>query len=290
MSSFVTGTRIVAQATPQIPTPKFVHPGVPLTVTDLDNVSQMIQLQRQPWYGGYQQLLTDGHSQLTYTMQGPFQEVDRNLNGTGVNVNLTQWRSDMTAIGNMSRLWYYTGNAAYAQKAHDILLAWATTQTVFGGYESNLDMGDYIHQFVTGADILRGTWPGWTANDTTTVKSFFTNVYYPGAGIGSVGPANKGLYTLVDGIYLALFNDDQATYESVMTDFLQATQSGMQNTLATGEVGESLRDSGHAYDEVFCLARIAEANWSQGVDIYTMLENRLLATGEYHTRADYFAL
>jgi fibronectin type 3 domain-containing protein len=290
MSSFVTGTRIVAQATPQIPTPKFVHPGVPLTITDLDNVSQMIQLQRQPWYGGYQQLVADGHSQLTYTMQGPFQEVDRNLGGTGVNVNLTQWRSDMTAIGNMSRLWYYTGNAAYAQKAHDILLAWATTQTVFGGYESNLDMGDYIHQFVTGADILRGTWPGWTANDTTTVKNFFTNVYYPGAGIGVIGPANKGLYTLVDGIYLSLFNDDQATYASVMTDFLQATQSGMRNTLATGEVGESLRDSGHAYDEVFCLARIAEANWSQGVDIYTMLENRLLGTGEYHTRADYFAL
>lgn len=284
MPVLATGTETAAQATPQIPTPAFVHPGIPLTVTDLNNVSQMIQQQQQPWYGGYQQLLADGHSQLTYTMAGPFQEVDRNLNGTGVNVNLTQWRSDMTAIGNMARLWYYTGNTAYAQKAHDILLAWATTQTAFGGYESNLDMGDYIHQFVTGADILRGTWPGWTASDTATVKNFFTTVYYPAAGIGVNGPANKGAYTLVDGVYLSLFNDDQATYNKVMGDFLQATQSGLLNSTTTGQIGESLRDAAHPYDEWYSLARLAEASWSQGIDVYSILENRLLAVGEYHSR------
>ena len=283
-SIMVTGNQVAAQSVPQIPMPSFVHPGIPLTISDLNNVSQKIQQQAQPWYGGYQQLLADSHSQLTYTMQGPFNEVDRNLNGTGVNVNLTQWRNDMIAIGNMSRLWYYTGNSAYAQKAHDILLAWATTQTVFGGYESNLDMGDYIHHFVTGADILRGTWPGWTANDTATVKSFFANVYYSGAGIGVNGPANKGAYTLVDGVFLALFNDDQATYNQVMGDLLQATNTGLLNTTSTGQIGESLRDYAHPYDEWFSLARLAEASWSQGVDVYSLLQNRLLAVGEYHSR------
>lgn len=283
--------RGASQSGPVIPQPKFIHPGIPLTVDDLSNVKVKIQNGVQPWYGGYQQLLSDGHSQLTYQMQGPFQHVARNYNGQGINMNLSQWESDMTAIGNMARLWYYTGNSAYAQKAHDILLTWANTQTLFDGYEANLDMGDYIHHFVTGADILRGTWPGWTQADTTTVQNYFRNVYYTGAGIGigAVGPANKGIYALLDGIYLALFNDDETTYNAVMHDILQATQSGMQNTLSTGEVGESLRDAGHAYDEWFCLARIAEANWSQGVDIYTMLENRLLATGEYHARLGNFS-
>ena len=30
----------------------------------------------------------------------------------------------MIAVWNLSRMWYFTGDTAYAQKAHDILLAW----------------------------------------------------------------------------------------------------------------------------------------------------------------------
>ena len=48
---------------------------------------------------------------------------------------------------------YY--DTAYAQKAHDILLAWANTQTSFAGGESMLDLGDYAYRFVGGAEILR---------------------------------------------------------------------------------------------------------------------------------------
>ena len=42
-----------------------------------------------------------------------------------------------------------------------------------------LDLGDYAYTFVGGADILRGTWPGWTEADTTTVKAYFGNVLLP---------------------------------------------------------------------------------------------------------------
>ena len=87
----------------------------------------------------------------------------------------------MNAIWNLSRMWYFTGDTAYAQKAHDILLAWANTQTEFSGSESMLDLGDYASRFVGGADILRGTWPGWTAADTTAVKAYFANVLMPGS-------------------------------------------------------------------------------------------------------------
>lgn len=277
-----------AQTALRIPTPKFVHPGIPLTANDLSEVRDMIRAKREPWYSGYQTLLRDGHSSLTYTMRGPFEEVDRNLGGTGKNVNLRQWESDMHAVGNQARLWFYTGDRRYAQNAHDILLAWARTHKIFGGYESALDMGDYIHQFVTGADILRGTWPEWSANDTNEVKAYFAEVYYPATGLlaggNQIGPANKGAYALLDAVYLSLFNDDPANYDIAITDLLQAGPSGMLNTLPSGQVGESLRDSGHPYDEWYSLARIAEASWSQGIDLYSFDADRLLAVGEYHAR------
>src|SRR6185295_668069 len=108
-------------------------------------------LDKEPWKSGYAALAADSKSQLTYTMQGPFAEVKRNPN-----LNLSQWRNDMTAVYNLARMWYFTSDEAYAQKARDILIAWATTHTSFGGNESGLDLGDYAHAYGGGASILRG--------------------------------------------------------------------------------------------------------------------------------------
>lgn len=104
-------------------------------------------------------------------MQGPFETVTRNAD-----LNRWTWQSDMQAVYNLALMWYFTGNNAYAQKSHDILLAWATTQTSMGGQESGLMLGDFAYCYAGGADILRGTWPGWTAADTATVQNYFLNV------------------------------------------------------------------------------------------------------------------
>ena len=125
-------------------------------------------------------------------MEGPFATVTRNPD-----LNLNQWIDDMSAVYNLALMWYFTGNTAYAQKSHDILIAWATTQTNFGGQEIGLSLGDYAGTYAGGADILRGTWPGWTAADTTTVQNYFLNVTWPAscAGFNTLGPANKGYLT-----------------------------------------------------------------------------------------------
>ena len=130
----------------------FAHPGTPLTLSDLAAIKAKVDQGKEPWKSGYLQLAGDGRSRLTYGMAGPFATVSR-----APHVNLNAWRSDMTAIGNLSRMWYFTGNEEYAKKARSILLAWATTHTEFSGRESMLDLGDFAFMFVGGADILRGT-------------------------------------------------------------------------------------------------------------------------------------
>lgn len=265
----------------------YTHPGAPLSLADLQALKANVDQGREPWKSGYAALAGDGRSSLGYTMQGPFTNVSRSPN-----VNLNQWRSDMSAIWNLSRMWYFTGNEAYAQKARDILLAWATTQTSFTGGESMLDLGDYAYKFVGGAEILRGTWPGWTDADTTAVKAYFGNVLMPASnpyGESQFGAANKGALALVSLGLLAIFNDDTAKLDQVVYQLRSLAHIGLRSSNDIGLLGDSLRDQGHAHGQLLSLLMLAEALWKQGIDVYGESNNRLLAAGEYFARVNELA-
>ena len=268
-----------ARAATTFPTPRFIHPSVPFSREDLELLK--VNIKREPWKSGFEALAAEGRSKLDYKMQGPFEEVKR-----APNVNLYPWRSDMVAVHNLAVMWYFTGNSAYAQKAHDILIAYAKTEKVFGGSEAGLDLGDFVWYYAVGADILRGTWPGWTKTDTDLVKKLFLEVYWPGLGIDDniIGPANKGMLMAATGAGIAAFCDDRAKLEHVASLVRESAGTGLLNILPTGEHGETGRDGGHAYHTWACLAFTAEILWKQGIDIYSEMENRILAAGDYYAR------
>ncbi|EDY20621.1 Ricin B lectin [Chthoniobacter flavus Ellin428] len=257
----------------------YTYPCIPATLDDLATLKA--SLNQEPWKSGYAALAADSHSSLNYTMQGPFATVTRNPDS-----NLWPWRNDMIAVFNLARMWYFTGNTAYAQKAHDILLAWANTQTSFGGQESGLDLGDYAFRYAGGASILRGTWPGWTPADTTTVQNYFLNVFWPAcsASGNTPGEANKGSLNMVAGMAIAVFCDDTAKFDHVIDVYRTYPGSGLPNNLPTGEMGETGRDAGHCQGDLLSKALLSEIAWKQGVDLFSELDNRLLACGEYYAR------
>jgi hypothetical protein len=259
----------------------YTHPCIPHTVEDLDTIKA--SLNQEPWKSGYAVLSGDGHSQLTYTMQGPFANVSR---AGAYDQYLGAWRNDMVAVYNLSRMWYFTGNADYAQKARNILIDWANTHTSFTGNESGLDLGDYAVCYSGGASILRGTWSGWTAADTTTVQNYFSNVLWPAtlASGNVVGPANKGALYMAAGIGIAAFCDDTAKFNQIVNLFRTDHAGGLPNTLPIGEIGETGRDLGHGLGTLSGLTFTAEVAWKQGIDLYSELDNRLLACGEYYAR------
>lgn len=259
----------------------FTHPGIPLSGSDLSTLKAHVQAGDYPWKQAYDILAADGRSQLTYQMQGPFDSVARNIN-----YNLNQWRSDMAASFNLSMMWYFTGNEAYAAKARDILVAWANKQTGFGGQEANLDLGDYAYAYGGAASILRGTWSGWTVSNTADVKKLFNNVYWPASGCAgyALGPANKGTLSIAGGAAVAAFSDDPAKVAHVIELMRYIGSTGFKNTLPSGEHGESGRDQGHSHGMWSSLAFAAEVLWKQGLDMYSELDNRLLALAEYFAR------
>ncbi|MEJ2043954.1 MAG: alginate lyase family protein [Reinekea sp.] len=260
------------------------HPGAPLSLSDLETLKTYIDQGREPWASGFELLSKDGRAQYTFAMAGPFKKVSRSPNE-----NIWPWRSDMTAIWNLSRMWYFTQDDRYAKKAREILLAWATTQTEFSGRESMLDLGDYAYMFVGGADILRGTWPGWTEADTATVKKYFNDVLMPASnpyGEIQYGAANKGALALVSLGLMAIFNDDVEKLDEVVYQTRTLAHIGLRSSNDIGMLGDYLRDQGHAYGQLRSLVMLAEALWKQGIDIYSDFDNRLLAAGEYFARVN----
>ncbi|HEY8993541.1 MAG TPA: alginate lyase family protein, partial [Lacunisphaera sp.] len=262
----------------------FNHPSIPTTLNELDTIKA--NLNQEPWKSGYAQLANTSTAKLDWVMDGPYENVSRK---GSYDANLGPWQNSMTAVYNLARMWYFTGNEAYAQKAHDILIAWAKTNTGFSGNEAGLALGDYAYRFGGGASILRGTWPGWTAADTVAVQNYFSNVLWPAsAGWPVQGPANKGVLYLASGMAIAVFCDNEpAKFEHVLNMFRTFHGTGLMDTLPTGQMGETGRDGGHAFGTLNAMAFIAECAWKQGVDLYSELDNRLLACGEYYSRNTY---
>ncbi len=258
-------------------TKTFVHPGIPFTRNDLDLLKTNIT--REPWKTGYQALAADYRSSLDYGMKGPFASVSRSPN-----LNNTAWINDMIAIHNLTFMWVFTGNDAYAAKATQMLDSWAVTNTVWGGSENLLDIGDYVSYLVPAADILKSLYSGWTSTNTTHVNNYFANVLYPTSSVPyPLRDNNKGALQLKTALSIAAFLDDETKWNNAIEGFRIDAGGGLRCSLDNGELGDTGRDD-HWYVQGEALMWGAEVAWKQGVDMFAELDNRLLSIGELYNR------
>jgi autotransporter-associated beta strand protein len=256
----------------------FVHPGIPFTNYDLAQLKANIAV--EPWKTAYTAFAADAKSQLTYGMQGPFAIV-----GRAPDINNTPFKNDMQAVFNLTFMYVFTSNTAYAQKATDILNAWAVTNTKWTGDETFLDLGDYAERYVTAADILKSTYPGWTAANTTNVNNYFNNVLWPQVDVPNpVRGANQGAIQLKAALAIAVFLDDATKWNQAIADLRKDAAGGLSNSLSNGEVGDSGRDEGHWAGQLQALAWNAEVAWKQGIDLFGELDNRLLTASELYSQ------
>lgn len=256
---------------------QFVHPGIPFTTGDLDQLKQNIT--REPWLSAYNSFKSDAKSQLSYGIQGPFATVSR-----APDINRNQWINDMTAVHNLAFMWIFTGDTAYAKKATDILNAWAVTQTTWTGDESFLDLGDQANMFVTAADILKSTYPGWTATHTANVNHYFSSVIWPQLDVPNpVRGLNQGAIQLKAAVSIAAFLDDPVKWNQAIRSYRADAGGGLSNSLPNGQVGDAGRDEGHWRGQGEALAWSAEVAWKQGTDLFAELGNRLLAISELYS-------
>ncbi|MEO6520032.1 MAG: cellulose binding domain-containing protein [Mucilaginibacter sp.] len=254
----------------------FVHPGIGLNQADLNQLKANIT--REPWLSAYNAFKGDSKSQLSYAMQGPYATVSR-----APSLNNNAWINDMVAIRNLAFMYVFTGDSAYARKATNMLDAWAVTNTYWGGNENRLDIGDHAQDWGVGAEILRYTFPGWTAANTQHVENYFANILFPTSSVPNpLYDQNKGALQLKIALAASIFCNNATRFNQAIEVYRMDAGGGMRNSLPNGEVGDTGRD-GHWRIQAAALAWGAEVAYKQGVDMFAELENRVYAIGElYH--------
>eukprot|EP00727_Mastigamoeba_balamuthi_P009440 m51a1_g5118 putative ricin b lectin (837) ;mRNA; f:364291-368824 len=241
---------------------KFEHPGMIWTRSQLDVLRDKVKAGEQAW-------------------RNP--DLRRN-----------EYFKDMYNVGSLAFIWYVEKDWSAAEKAITILSRWAKTHTGWSGVESPFLAADSLDGIV-GADILYGTYPNYTAERHKLIRGYFGSMWgwlasvgfaplCPGhrTGAGShLWGANQGTLQLQVSMATAVFTDDFLLFDETVSAMLTDPIGGFLDTLPSGQVGDTGRDNGHGANQFGYMVWVAEVAWIQGVDVFSALNNRLLAESEY---------
>ncbi len=285
----------------------FVHPGMLHAQADFDRIKAKVDAGTQPWMDGWNMLIKNSHAQLSYN-PNPVVKLIRGGNSAEEPEadNYSRAFNDVAAAYQCAIRWKITGNAAYADKAVQILNAWASTCKLISG-DSNKDLaaGIYGYQFANAAEIMR-SYAGWSANDFAAFQKWMLDVFYPissdfivrhnGTCISHYW-ANWDLANLANIMAIGILTDKAKIYNEALEYLIKGAGNGQLKKAiyfihpdGLGQMQESGRDQGHATLCIGLLGEICEMGWNQGDDLYGYDDNRVLKGAEYEAKYNYIGL
>jgi hypothetical protein len=289
------------------PTSGLRHPGVFVSLPQLEIVRDRVIAGRQPWKRAYDQMRNSPYASFEWDPQ-PREVVEC---GYYSNPDLgcrDEWR-DATAAYTHALLWYFTGREAHAHKAIGIIDAWSGVLKAHTNANRVLQAGWSAAMMVRAAEILRYGYTGWSESRVKRAEDMFRNVYLP--SIRNAPPrgseGNWDLIMLDGAIGIAVFLDDRELFDQLIgrwrarvPAYIYHSSDGPwpvappggvasltrywhgQTTYVDGLVQETCRDLGHTAWGLEALAHVAETAWIQGIDLYAEAQPRLLAALEFH--------
>jgi len=192
----------------------FVHPGALDSRGELDFVKAKIQAKAQPWRAEFDRLVASSYA--TRTPHGK-----TTLNSSNSDAELS--RDDAIASYTQALLWYYSGNAIYANRSIAILNSWSILQSFTAGSDQDKLQAGWIGAvFAPAAEIMRG-YPGWTTNDITRLQAMFKRAFYPQLNRMSTWNGNVDLTQIDAMMAIAVFNEDTVEFNAGLTRLGRAT-------------------------------------------------------------------
>ena len=261
----------------------FVHPGVNQTSADLDYMRKMVLDGQQPWKDAFGRLKAAADTTFvakahTHVLRGPYGRP--NIGG-----------DDLSKSANMAYndalVWYITRDKKYAQKAIDILNAWSATLWDFDYNDAKLLAAWTGHLLCNAAEILRYTNAGWRQKDIAAFTHMLLTVYYP--LMRPYYPQANGNWdgAIIHSLMaIAVFTDNRPLFNNAVDHFKHAPVNGsiFKYIYPNGECQESPRDQGHVQLGIGEFAGAAQVAYTQGVDLFSMANNRIALGFEYTAR------
>lgn len=268
----------------------FVHPGIDLTLADLDWVKAKVLAGEEPWAGYAEELKGSSRSELYKSANGPLAFVpepsSRVIRGAygSIDIGSSQWGASSGMVYSCAVLWYITGEEAYAKKAIEIIDAWSRKLRSFDENDTKLIIGLDGQAFCNAAEILRYTYPGWSEEDTESVNTLLMEILFPYIRFYS-SEANGNwdgsiLHTILS---FAVFTDNREMFDNAVYHYLHSPFNGslLKYIWPNGQCQEMTRDMGHAQMGERLFSYAARVAYNQGVNLFEAAGQRLALGLEY---------
>lgn len=284
----------------------FRHPGVLVNRAQLDFVKEKIAAGAQPWRAAFDKAAADPHASLSYTAK-PRAVVACGSNNKP-NYGCTDELSDAQAAYTHALLWYFSGNAAHASKAVQIMNAWSGMITEHAGHNAPLQTGWAGSMWAPAGEIMLHTSTEWPAAESDRFKAMLGNVYRPRLIKGSCANGNWELIMINALIGISVLLDDRAGFDRALAlwrgrvpAYVYQTSDGPsprapghcpmptwygQKIFVDGVGQETCRDFGHIEWGLMAGVHAAETAYQQGVDLYAEQSKRWRDALELHARYD----
>jgi hypothetical protein len=262
-----------------------VHPGILQTRADLDFAKAKIVAGEEPWKSAWNVWLSSPIASLDFKPM-PFTHVIRGAYAAG-ETGGRELSESANAAENHVMQWVMTNDEMHARKAIEILDAWSGTLADFLENDAMLLAGWTGGQFCNAAEILRATYPKWSAASQAQFKRMLLAVYVP--LLRMFYPEANGnwdaaiMYTL---LAIGAYCEDRSLMESVYRHYRTGpVNSGITRYVyPSGQCEESCRDQGHTQLGLSYLVNTCIVAWNQGVDLFGEADNRLALGVEYTAR------
>ena len=315
----VAGTQVPATAAPvadggvtAAAPATFTHPGVLVSRPQLEFMRTKVLANAQPWKSAYDQMMGSKYASLTRTPK-PRAVVECG-SYSNPNYGCTDEREDAIAAYTLSLAWYVTKDARYADKAIQIMDAWSPVIKDHTNSNARLQTAWSGSSWPKAAEIIRYTYTGWPAANTTRFATMLRSVYLPEiqAGLANTN-GNWELSMMEASIGIAVFLEDKAAYDKAVSIFrtrlpayiyltsdgaLPKTPPGSgidtraeivsywhnQSTFQDGVSQETCRDFTHTGYGLAAAAHIAETAHHQGQDLWGENQDRMRHAYGLHAR------
>lgn len=274
----------VGEESLEIPT-AFRHPGLLHTRESLTQIREKIASGEEPWTSAFEIFRKDRFASKDYRMRGPFASVSRLPHRDS-----TAADQDYRAAYFNALMWALTGRKEHADKAKEILDAYSEHFEGFSDEDRDRQLTASLGPFllVNAAEIIRHTEADWPDAEVRRFETFLREKILP--SIRDFAPFANGNWDtgcLKTVLAIGVFCDDPEVFRLGVDYYLHGKGNGRLEHYVVNESGqcqESGRDQQHAQLGLGHLAEAAEIAWNQGLDLYGVRENRLLAGFEYTAR------
>jgi len=262
------------------PSEPFVHPGILQSKGDLGRMKWGIVTKDPVICAGFEVFRANNLSQSSYVMKGPGDTI-----GRAPNVNFGQFNDDATAAYQNALMWCLTGEMAHANKAKEIINAWASKLQRVSGRDGVLMAGLGPFELVNAAELLRYSDAGWLESDIRQSERMLTNAIYPEIkDFAFFANGNWDAAVERTMMAIAVYCNDRAMFERALRYYCHGGGNGRLTYYVIDDAGqaqESGRDQQHTQLGLALLGDCCQTAWSQGLDLYAYADNRLLKGFEY---------